>query len=394
MDGNIDAGEVEDSGENGLQGHLGIGDAHKLGHQEGGGAHDGGHDLPAGGGGGLNGAGKLRLVAGLLHHGDGHRAGGHGVAHGGAGHHAAQSGGDDGHLGGTAGGGTSHGVGQIDEEVGDAGALQEGAEDDEDHDVLGTHLGGSAHHAVGGVEQVVDHLTKADVGKSINEQGAHHTQNGDAHAAPAQLSKGQDADDGDDHHEGLVGHCAGNLNDLLGVGGKVEEGPGPQYHNNQIIPGHIVDPHHPLLDGVVEVTDDQDQPQEHGQTDLQQAADKQGDIDTIGGKEGHNCPYDLLGNSFPNTDVGLTVIFFHDLIDCGGNIFRRVFRCVHLFFLFFFIIVHNHQILSPFSLAVPRLPAEHTRPHAQDGNAGASASQVDPAIHIGLRRTCPPQPTE
>ncbi len=104
MDGDVNAGEVQHGGQDGLQSHLGIGDAHVLGHQEGGGAHDGGHDLAAGGGGRLNGSGKFGLVARLFHHGDGDGAGGHGVAHGGAGHHAAQGGGDHGHLGGAAGG--------------------------------------------------------------------------------------------------------------------------------------------------------------------------------------------------------------------------------------------------------------------------------------------------
>ena len=200
MDGDVDAGEVQHGGEDGLQGHLGVGDAHVLGHQEGGGAHDGGHDLAAGGGRGLHGAGKLALIAGLLHHGDGDGAGGHGVAHGGAGHHAAQGGGDNGHLGGAAGGGAGHAVGQVDEEVGDAGALQEGAEDDEHHDVLLAHVDGGAHDAAGGVEQVVNHLTEADIGEGIDEQSAQHTQDGDTHATAAQLHEGQNAQNGQHHH--------------------------------------------------------------------------------------------------------------------------------------------------------------------------------------------------
>ena len=257
MDGNIDAGEVEDSGQDGLRGHLCVGDSHEFGHQEGSSAHDGGHDLTAGRGRCLNGAGKLRLIARLLHHGDGDRTGGHGVAHGGAGHHAAQGGGDNSHLGGTAGGGTGHGIRQINEEAGNSGALQERAEDDEYHDILGTHLDGGTHDAVGGVEQVVNHLAETDIGEGIDEQCTHHTQDGDAHAAPAQLSKSQDADDGDGHHDGLFGDVAGQLQDLLCVECKVEEGASAQHHNDDVVPRHVVDPNHPLLDGIIEVTDDQ-----------------------------------------------------------------------------------------------------------------------------------------
>ncbi|CAN4042350.1 site-specific DNA-methyltransferase (adenine-specific), partial [Dysosmobacter welbionis] len=152
MDGDVDAGEVQHRRQDGPHGDGAVGLAGELCHQEGCGAHDGGHDLAAGGGSRLHGAGELRLVARLLHHGDGDGAGGDGVAHGGAGHHSAQGGGDDGHLGGAAGGGTGHGIGQVDEELGDAGPLQEGAEDDEHHDELGAHADGAAEDAVEGVE--------------------------------------------------------------------------------------------------------------------------------------------------------------------------------------------------------------------------------------------------
>ena len=104
-------------------------------HQERRSAHDGGHDLAAGGGRSLDRAGKLRGIAGLLHHRDGDGTGGNGVADGGTGDHAAQGGGDDRDLRRTAGSPADQRVRAVDEEVGDTGGLKERAEDDEQRDV-------------------------------------------------------------------------------------------------------------------------------------------------------------------------------------------------------------------------------------------------------------------
>ena len=77
-----DARKVQESREDRLERDLAVGNADIFCHQERGRAHDGRHDLAAGGGCRLNGAGKFGLVAGLFHHGDGDRAGGDGVADG------------------------------------------------------------------------------------------------------------------------------------------------------------------------------------------------------------------------------------------------------------------------------------------------------------------------
>ena len=341
MDRNVNAGEVEDGGQDSLQCHLSIGNSHVLSHQEGSSAHDGGHDLTAGGGSSLNGAGKLRLIARLLHHGDGDGAGGHSVAHGGAGHHAAQSGGDNGYLGGAAGGRTGHGVCQINKEVGNSGAFQEGAENNKHNNVGGTHLYRSAHHAAGGIEQVIDDLSEPDIGKGVNQQSARHTQNGQPYAAAAQLRQRQYTDDGNSHHEGLIGYLGCFQQDILGVGCKVEEGACAKHHDNQIIPRDVVYLHISLFHRIVQVTDDKDQTQEHGQTNLQQAADKQSHDDTVQGKERHDGLDHQLGLSFPNTGVGLTVIFFHDLVHCVGNVHVRFHVGCSCLFLPFFFVIHR-----------------------------------------------------
>ena len=48
MDGDKNAGEIQDGRQDRLDSHLRIGQLHVLRHQEGGSAHDGGHDLTAG----------------------------------------------------------------------------------------------------------------------------------------------------------------------------------------------------------------------------------------------------------------------------------------------------------------------------------------------------------
>src|SRR5690606_5906947 len=59
--------EVQQRGDDRDDDDLRVGDAGVLRHDERGSAHDRRHDLPAGGGGGLRGAGDVRLEPGLLH---------------------------------------------------------------------------------------------------------------------------------------------------------------------------------------------------------------------------------------------------------------------------------------------------------------------------------------
>ena len=156
MHGNEDAGKVQGGGQDGPGGDEAVAKARVLHHEEGRRAHDGRHDLAAGRGGGLHRAGKFRPVAVLLHHGDGDGAGGNGIAHRGAGDHAAQSGGDHGHLRRAAAGAASDGVCQLNKELGNACPLQERAEDNKEDDEGGAGTDGGADDAFGGVKQVVD----------------------------------------------------------------------------------------------------------------------------------------------------------------------------------------------------------------------------------------------
>ena len=119
-----------------------------LGHDEGGGAHNGGQQLAAHRGGGLNGAGKLLGVACLFHQGDGEGAGGDHVGHSGAVDGAQEAGGQHGHLSRAALGVTGQGVGDVVEELAHAALVHHFAEDDKQDDIGGGHLDGGAVDAV------------------------------------------------------------------------------------------------------------------------------------------------------------------------------------------------------------------------------------------------------
>ena len=331
MDGNENAGEVQNSGEDGLHSYLRIGQIHVFRHQEGSGAHDGRHDLSAGGGGRFHRAGKLGLVAGLLHHGDGHGAGGHGVAHGGAGHHAAQGGGNDGHLGGTAAGPAGHAVCKVNEEAGDAGALQERAENDEQNDVSEAHIDGRANDAGGGVEQLIHHVLQGVIEagvvaeliiESVDQQSAYHAQNGDAHAAAAQLHQHQNADDADDHMDGL--NAGGQLDKRQCIEGKVEEAACAHYHQHDVVPGQGVDLHMAFLGRVGQKAQDNDAAHKQGQAHLGQGGGKQGHIQAVQGENRHDHRDDDLGYALPYAGGGLTVILAHDLVQIGLHIAAAV----------------------------------------------------------------------
>ena len=377
MDGNEDAGEVEHRRQDGLHGHGGVRDLHILRQQEGGGAHDGGHDLPAGGGGSLHGPGKLRLVAGLLHHGDGDGARGHGVSHGGAGHHAAESGGDNGHLGRAAGGPACQLVGKGDEEVGDAGALQERAEDDKEDDVLIAGADGRTDGAGGGVEQGIghpaQHLEKSlprhgeEVHEGVEEEGPHHKEDGQAHAAAAELHQAEDAHHGDNDLEDADVH--GHLNDLHGVGRVVEEAARAHDHKENIVPGHIVHPDVVVACGVVEIADDHDAAQESREADLLPGDAEEGHADAVDREGGHQYAQGDLLPTLPDTDVGLPVILLHDGVHIRGDaaVLRRggggmlLFQETHGVPPFLILISNETFPLKPRALRAPAACGMHAR---------------------------------
>ena len=93
---------VQQGGHQGRLGDLHVADAQELGHDEGGGPHDGRHDLTTGGRGGFHGAGKGTAIAHALHERDGEGAGAVDVGGGASRDGPEQGGGKNGDLGGSA----------------------------------------------------------------------------------------------------------------------------------------------------------------------------------------------------------------------------------------------------------------------------------------------------
>jgi hypothetical protein len=193
------------------QGHLddgqvaGVGE---FGHEKRAGAHDGRHELSAGGGGRFDGAGHMGPVADFLHHGDGEGARGHDISNSGAGHRSHEAGGDHRGLGRPAGKATGEGVGQFDEKIAAAGGFQKGAEQDEDEDKGGGHADGQAEDALGGQPEgggdAFDGVAFVDdqfghVRSEIGIEHRHRTDAGhdDTDDPPAGFQHQQGADDAD-----------------------------------------------------------------------------------------------------------------------------------------------------------------------------------------------------
>ncbi len=128
MDQNEHRAEIGHGGQDGGGGDVHVGNADHLRHDKGARAHDGGHDLSAGGGHGLHGTGLLGGVAGLFHQGNGQNAGGGHVGHGGAGDHAKQTGGEDRRLGGASGGFVAELHARVNQHAASAAVGEEGAE--------------------------------------------------------------------------------------------------------------------------------------------------------------------------------------------------------------------------------------------------------------------------
>ena len=102
------------------------------------------------------------------------------------------------------------------------------------------------------------------------------------------------------------------LDDVNGEGGKVQERAGTQDHSHKVIPGHVVGFLGTLLGGEHQETYKHNAGHERGQTDLFQPAGEQGHIDAEQGKQSQYAVDNQTGFAFPDPDIGLLVILFHD----------------------------------------------------------------------------------
>ena len=318
------AQEVQAGRQDGPDDDVRIGHAQVVRHEEGRRAHDGGHDLPAGGGRGLHRAGEVLVIPGLFHHGNGNGARGHRVAHGGAGHHAAQGRGNHRHLGRAAGVAAGEAVGQFNEEPGDAGLFQEGPEDDEHHNVFGAYIDGGGKDAVLVVEQLMDdagqHFPAGDMPvDGIPQENKGHAEDREAHAAAAELRQHQQAHDArDDVHRVLQLRLQAGVQQGMGVEGIVEEGRRAQEHQEDVIPGHSVDLHPALPSGVNQEAGDDHQPQEGAEAHLLEEIGEQRHIDTEQGKGRQHDAHQDLRHAFPHAGIGFPVILPHNSVHVSG----------------------------------------------------------------------------
>ena len=303
---------------------MAIGDLHIVRHQKGSGAHDGGHNLTAGGGGSFRGTGKLGLITGLLHKGNGHGAGAHRIGNRRAGHNAEQCAGHNSHLGRAAGEPAHQSIGQLNKILGNTGALQERAKHNEYHNELGADIDGGGQDALLAIEEVADGVVQlapqGRIGKPrrqrIDQEAGGHKQNGQAHASAANLRQRQDADDADDDLIGM--EQTSLLNNGDGVGGVVEKGAGAQNHHNHIIPGNMI---HPLvaLSGRKHQKAQKHNPgNKGGEPQFFQPAGKQGNIQAEQRKRGQDHIHHDPGLSLPDADIGLLVKFFHNGVQIHG----------------------------------------------------------------------------
>ena len=123
------AGKVQDGRDNGCLYNLNIWHAYELSHKEGCGTHYRWHQLAASGGGCLNGTSKLLLIAQLLHHWNGKGTSTGNIGYGGTGYSTHKGTGNNCYLGRTAAGPAGNGIGNINEELAQAGAFQIGTKE-------------------------------------------------------------------------------------------------------------------------------------------------------------------------------------------------------------------------------------------------------------------------
>ena len=111
------------------------------------------------------------------------------------------------------------------------------------------------------------------------------------------------------------------------VEGEVEEACRPGRHEHDVVPWNMVDANAPFLDGIHDVADDDDEPDEQRQTRFGQRRAEQRHADAIDRERSHQNRDDDLRFAFPDARVGLAIVFAHDFVDIslGAFGFRLAF---------------------------------------------------------------------
>ena len=196
MNGDEDAQEVQECGQDCLNSNIRIRHANHLCHQEGSSTHDRRHDLSTGRSGGFNSTREFGTITGFLHQWDRNRTGGNRIGNGRAGNHTAESGRNNRNLCRTAFGCASNGVSHLNEEIGNTGSFEERPEDDEQHNVSGANANRRTDNARRSIEEVIDdHAQGLALSKGIDNKEAGHKENRQADDTAACFCKDNNTDD-------------------------------------------------------------------------------------------------------------------------------------------------------------------------------------------------------
>ena len=337
MDGNENTGKVQNRGKDGLCNDLTVRQLDIVRHQERRGTHNGGHNLSAGGSGGLRGSRELRSIAGLFHQRNGHGTGAHGIGNGGTGHDALKGAGNHRHLGRAAGEAAHKSVGNFNEEFRNAGTLQERAKDNEYYNKLGANIDGRGEDALLAVKQVTHGIgnppPQRRVGKAhrqgIGQEAQRHNQDGQSHTPAAHLAQGRDTYEANCNL--IPCKIASLLDNGHSIKREVQEGPHTQYHKQNIIPGDVIHFLFSLPGRKYKIPQQDDQGHKSGQPQFFQPAGKQGHIQTKQRKAGKYAVDGKSGLPLPDTDIGFPVIFLHHGFQVHGLLGKRrfLFKQIH-----------------------------------------------------------------
>ncbi len=135
---------------------LDIGNADDLGHDKGGGTHDGRHELAVGGCSHFHGTGHVIFKSHFFHQGDGHGAGGDRVGDGGTRYGSHGTGGHDSRFGRPPPKSAHQGKGEVDQVFAGADFIQEGTEEHEQKYEGGRYPQRNPPQAFTGHEDMVD----------------------------------------------------------------------------------------------------------------------------------------------------------------------------------------------------------------------------------------------
>ena len=149
-------------------------------------------------------------------------------------------------------------------------------------------------------------------GQGVYQEAPRHNQNRQSHTSAADLCQSQYAHNADDNL--VIGKKAALLDDGLGIECIVQECPGAQDHQHNIIPGDIIHPLATLFRREYQIAQEHDPGHEGCQPQLLQPAGKQCYIQTEQGKNRQNHVHNNPWRSLPDADVGLPVIFLHNRV--------------------------------------------------------------------------------